>query len=160
MQLCKVISNEPIKNFICVYTEENGIKHARVAQRTLYRAKYCQCTRKEIKDFSEKQCYTHVERVNPACYIVEREKDWNLATIYYREVNGVKEVFDIHYHKNGNINGKRTQEQVIADTNAIIEECGFKLNLFIGEFMCNKKRRMRKTTPIREKHYTKIKVNS
>jgi hypothetical protein len=26
--------------------------------------------------------------------------------------------------------------------------------------MCNKKRRMRKTTPIREKQYTKIKVNS
>ena len=58
--------------------------------------------------------------------------------------------------KNSNINGKRTQEQVIEDTNAIIEECGFKLNLFIGEFMCNKKRRMRKTTPIIEKHYIKI----
>lgn len=160
MQLCKVIRNEPIKNFVCVYKEENGIKHARVAQKCIHRAKYCQCTKGEIKNFFEKQCYTHVERVNPACYIVEREKDWNLATIYYREVNGVKEVFDIHYHKNGNINGKRTEKQVIADTNAIIEECGFKLNLFIVEFMCNKKRRMRKTTPIREKHYMKIKVNS
>lgn len=160
MQLCKVIKNEPIKNFICVYTEENGIKHARVAQRTLYRAKYCQLTKKEIKEILEKPCYTHVERVNPSCWILEREKDWNLATIYYREVNGVKEVFDIHYHKNGNINGKRTEKQVIEDTNAIIEECGFKLNLFIGGFTCQKKRRMRKTTPIIEKQYTKIKVNS
>lgn len=160
MQLCKVIKNEPIKNFICVYTEENGIKHARVAQRTLYRAKYCQLTKKEIKEILEKPCYTHVEQVKTDCWILERERDWNLATIYYREVNGVKEVFDIHYHKNSNINGKRTEKQVIADTNAIIEECGFKLNLFIGEFMCNKKRRMCKTTPIIEKHYTKIKVNS
>ena len=160
MQLCKVIKNEPIKNFICVYTEENGIKHARVAQRTLYRAKYCQLTKKEIKEILEKPCYTHVEQVKTDCWILEREKDWNLATIYYREVNGVKEVFDIHYHKNSHINGKRTKEQVIEDTNSIIEECGFKLNLFIGEFMCNKKRRMRKTTPIIEKQYTKIKVNS
>ena len=156
MQLCKVIKNEPIKNFICVYTEENGIKHARVAQRTLYRAKYCQLTKKEIKEILEKPCYTNVEQVKTDCWILERERDWNLATIYYREVNGVKEVFDIHYHKNSNINGKRTEKQVIADTNAIIEECGFKLNLFIGEFMCNKKRRMRKTTPIIEKHYIKI----
>lgn len=160
MQLCKVISNEPIKNFICVYTEENGIKHARVAQKCIHRAKYCQLTKAEIKAVFGNYRYTHVEQVNPSCWIIERIKDWNLATIYYREVNGTKEVFDIHYHKNGNINGKRTQEQVIEDTNAILEECGFKLNLFIGEFMCNKKRRMRKTTPIREKHYTKIKVNS
>lgn len=157
MQLCKVIDNEPIKNFVCVYNEENGIKHARVAQRTIYRAKYCQCTKREIKDFFEKLCYTYVEQVNPACYIVEREKDWNLATIYYREVNGVKEVFDIHYHKNPNINGKRTEKQVIEDTNDILDECGFKLNLFIGGFMCMKKRRMRKTNPIKEKQYTKIK---
>lgn len=156
MQLCKVIKNEPIKNFICVYKEENGIKHARVAQRTLYRAKYCQLTKKEIKEILEKPCYTHVEQVKTDCWILERERDWNLATIYYREVNGIKEVFDIHYHKNGNINGKRTEKQVIEDTNSIIEECGFKLNLFIGEFMCNKKRRMRKTDPIIEKHYTKI----
>lgn len=160
MQLCKVISNELIKNFVCVYNEENGIKYARVAQRTLYRAKYCQLTKAEIKSVLENPCYTHVEQVKTDCWIIEREKDWNLATIYYREVNGVKEVFDIHYHKNGNINGKRTEKQVIEDTNVILEECGFKLNLFIGEFMCNKKRRMRKTTPIREKHYTKIKVNS
>ena len=48
--------------------------------------------------------------------IVEREKEWNLASIYYREVNGVKEVFDIHYHKNSHINGKRTEEQVIEET--------------------------------------------
>ena len=160
MQLCKVIKNEPIKNFICVYTEENGIKHARVAQRTLQRAKYCQLTKKEIKEILEKPCYTHVEQVKTDCWILERERDWNLASIYYREVDGVKEVFDIHYHKNSHINGKRTEDQVIADTNAIIEECGFKLNLFIGEFMCNKKRRMRKTDPIIEKQYTKIKVNS
>ena len=157
MQLCKVISNEPIKNFVCVYDEENGIKHARVAQRTLYRAKYCQLTKEEIKTILEKPCYTHVEQVKTDCWILEREKDWNLASIYYREVDGVKEVFDIHYHKNSHINGKRTEEQVIEDVNAILEECGFKLNLFIGEFMCNRKRRMRKTTPIREKHYTKIK---
>jgi hypothetical protein len=157
MQLCKVISNEPIKNYVCVYSEENGIKHARVAQRTLYLAKYCQLRKAEIKEILEKTCYTHVEQVKTDCWILEREKDWNLATIYYREDNGVKEVFDIHYHKNPNINGQRTEEQVIEDTNAILEECGFKLNLFIGEFMCNKKRRMRKTTPIREKQYTKIK---
>lgn len=157
MQLCKVISNEPIKNFICVYGEENSIKHARVAQRALYRAKYCQLTKAEIKSVLEKPCYTHVEQVKTDCWIIEREKDWDLATIYYREDNGVKEVFDIHYHKNPSINGKRTEEQVIEDTKAILEECGFKLNLSIGEFMCNKKRRMRKTTPIREKQYTKIK---
>ena len=117
-------------------------------------------TKKEIKEILEKPCYTHVEQVKTDCWIIEREKVWNLATIYYREVNGVKEVFDIHYHKNGNINGKRTEEQVIEDAHAILEECGFNLNLFIGEFMCNKKRRMRKTTPIIEKQYTKIKVNS
>ena len=156
MQLCKVIKNEPIKNFICVYKEENGIKLARVAQRTLYREKYCQLTKKEIKKILEKPCYTNVEQVKTDCWILEREKDWNLASIYYREVDGVKEVFDIHYHKNSHINGKRTEEQVIEDVNAILEECGFKLKLFIGEFMCNKKRRMRKTTRIREKHYTKI----
>ena len=160
MQLCKVISNEPIKNFVCVYDEENGIKHARVAQRTLYRAKYCQLTKEEIKTILEKPCYTHVEQVKTDCWILEREKDWNLASIYYREVDGVKEVFDIHYHKNSHINGKRTEEQVIEDVNAILEECGFKLKLFIGGFMSMKKRRMRKTDPIREKHYTKIKVNS
>lgn len=157
MQLCKVIDNEPIKNFVCVYNEENGIKHARVAQRTIYRAKYCQCTKKEIKDFLEKLCYTYVEQVSPDCYIVEREKEWNLASIYYREVNGVKEVFDIHYHKNGNINGKRTEKQVIEDTNDILEECGFKLNLFIGSFMCKKKRVQLKTNNHIEKRYTKIK---
>ena len=157
MQLCKVIDNEPIKNFVCVYNEENGIKHARVAQRTIYRAKYCQCTKKEIKDFLEKLCYTYVERVNSACWIVEREKDWNLATIYYREVNGVKEVFDIHYHKNGNINGKRTEEQVIEDANAILEECGFNINLFIGGFMAQKKAVQRKTNKHTVKQYTKIK---
>ena len=138
-------------------SEENGIKHARVAQRTLYRAKYCQCTKREIKDFLEKLCYTFVEQVNPACWIVEREKDWNLATIYYREVNGVKEVFDIHYHKNGNINGKRTQGQVIEDTNAILEECGFKLKNFIGSFMCHKKQVNRKTNRRIKKQYKKIK---
>ena len=44
MQLCKIIKNEPIKNFICVYNEENGIKHARVAQKSIHRAKYCQLT--------------------------------------------------------------------------------------------------------------------
>lgn len=157
MQLCKVISNEPIKNFICVYNEENGIKHARVSQRTIYRAKYCQCTKREIKDFLEKLCYTHVERVNPACWIVEREKDWNLASIYYHEVNGVKEVIDIHYHKNGHINGNRTEEQVIEDANAILEECGFKLKLFIGGFMSMKKQVQRKTNKHIEKRYTKIK---
>ena len=156
MQLCKVIKNEPIKNFICVYDEENGIKHAYVAQRTLYRAKYCQLTKEEIKTILEKPCYTHVEQVKTDCWILEREKDWNLASIYYREVDGVKEVFDIHYHKNSHINGKRTEEQVIEDVNAILEECGFKLKLFIGGFMSMKKRRMRKTDPIIEKHYTKI----
>ena len=97
MQLCKVIRNEPIKNFVCVYKEENGIKHARVAQRTIYRAKYCQLTKKEIKAVFGNYRYTHVEQVNPSCWIIERIKDWNLATIYYREVNGEKEVFDIHY---------------------------------------------------------------
>ena len=156
MQLCKVISNEPIKNFVCVYNEENGIKHARVAQRTIYRAKYCQCTKKEIEDFLVKLCYTFVEEVNSACYIIEREKDWNLASIYYREVNGVKEVLDIHYHKNGNRNGHRTEEQVIEDTNAILEECGFKLNLFIGGFMSHKKQVQLKTNKHTVKRYTKI----
>lgn len=157
MQLSKVISNEPIKNFVCVYGEENGIKHARVAQRTLYRAKYCQLTKAEIKDVLEKSCYTFVVRLNPACWIIEREKDWNLASIYYREVNGEKEVFDIHYHKNGNINGYRTEEQVIEDTNAILEECGFKLNLSIGGFISKKKQVQRKTNKHIEKQYTKIK---
>jgi hypothetical protein len=157
MQLCKVIKNEPIKNFICVYSEENGIKHARVAQRTLYRAKYCQLTRKEIKTVLDNPCYTHVEQLKTDNWILEREKEWNLATIYYHEVNGVKEVFDIHYHKNGNINGKRTQEQVIADTNAIIEECGFNINLFIGGFMAQKKAVQRKTNKHTVKQYTKIK---
>ena len=157
MQLCNVISNEPIKNFVCVYNEENGIKHARVAQRALYRAKYCQLTKAEIKDVLEKPCYTHVERVKTDCWIIEREKDWNLASIYYREVNGVKEVFDIHYHKNGNKNGHRTDEQVIEDTNAILEECGFKLNLFIGSFMSKKKQVQLKTNKHIEKRYTKIK---
>lgn len=156
MQLCKVIKNEPIKNFICVYGEENGIKHARVAQRTLYRAKYCQCTKKEIKNFLENPCYTHVDQVKTDCWIIEREKVWNLATIYYREVNGVKEVFDIHYHKNSNINGKRTEAQVIEDANAILEECEFKLNLFIGGFMCKKKRVQLKTNRHTVKRYTKI----
>lgn len=157
MQLCNVISNEPIKNFVCVYNEENGIKHARVTQRTLYRAKYCQLTKKEIKAVLEKLCYTHVEQVNPACWIVEREKDWNLASIYYHEVNGVKEVIDIHYHKNGNKNGHRTEDQVIEDANAILEECGFKLNLFIGGFMTYKKRVQLKTNKHTVKRYTKIK---
>ena len=157
MQLCKVIKNEPIKNFVCVYAEENGIKHARVAQKCIHRAKYCQLTRKEIKSVLGNPSYTHVEQTKTDCWILERVKDWNLASIYYREVDGVKEVFDIHYHKNGNSNGHRTEEQVIKDTNAILEECGFKLNLFIGEFMCNKKRRMRKTNPIKVKQYTKIK---
>ena len=156
MQLCKVIKNEPIKNFICVYTEENGIKHARVAQRTLYRAKYCQLTKKEIKEILEKPCYTHVEQVKTDCWIIEREKVWNLATIYYREVNGVKEVFDIHYHKNGNINGKRTEEQVIEDAHAILEECGFNLKLFIGGFMCHKKQVQLKTNKHTVKRYTKV----
>lgn len=156
MQLNKVISNEPIKNFVCVYKEENGIKHARVAQKTLYRAKYCQCTKREIKNFLVKLCYTFVEEVNPSCYIVEREKDWNLASIYYREVDGVKEVFDIHYHKNGNKNGHRTEEQVIKDANDILEECGFKLNLFIGGFMSYKKQVQLKTNKHTVKRYTKI----
>lgn len=156
MQLCKVISNKPIKNFICVYSEENGIKHARVAQRTIYRAKYCQCTKREIKNFLEKPCYTHVEQVKNDCLIIEREKVWNLATIYYQEVNGVKEVFDIHYHKNSSINGKRTEEQVIEDANAILEECGFKLKLFVGGFMCHKKRVQLKTNKHIVKRYTKI----
>lgn len=157
MQLCKIIENEPIKNFICVYAEENGIKHARVAQRTIHRAKYCQLTKKEIKEVLEKLCYTHVEQVKNDCWIIEREKDWNLATIYYREVNGVKEVFDIHYHKNGNINGHRTEEEVIEDTNNILEECGFKLNLFIGGFMTLKKQVQVKTNKHTVKRYTKIK---
>lgn len=156
MQLCKVIKNEPIKNFVCVYAEENGIKHARVAQKCIHRAKYCQLTRKEIKAVLGNPSYTHVEQTKTDCWILERVKDWNLASIYYREVDGVKEVFDIHYHKNGNSNGHRTEKQVIEDANAILEECGFKLNLFIGEFMCNKKRRMRKTNPIKVKQYTKI----
>lgn len=157
MQLCKVIKNEPIKNFICVYGEENGIKHARVAQRTLYRAKFCQLTKAEIKAVLEKSCYTHVEHIKTDGWILEREKEWNLASIYYREVNGVKEVFDVHYHKNGNINGKRTEEQVIKDTNAILEECGFKLKNFIGSFMCHKKQVNRKTNRRIEKQYKKIK---
>lgn len=157
MQLCKVISNELIKNYICVYGEENGIKHARVAQRTLYRAKFCQLTKVEIKAILEKPCYTHVEQVNGACWIIEREKQWNLASIYYREVNGVKEVFDIHYHKNGNINGHRTEEQVIEDVNTILEECGFKLKPFIGSFMCHKKQVNRKTNRQIKKQYNKIK---
>lgn len=156
MQLCKIIRNEPIKNFICVYKEENGIKHARVAQRSIHRAKYCQLTKAEIKTVLEELCYTHVEQVKTDCWIIEREKDWNLATIYYREVNGVKEVFDIHYHKNGNINGHRTEEEVIEDTNNILEECGFKLNLFIGGFMTQKKKIQRKTNKHIEKRYKKI----
>lgn len=156
MQLCKVISNEPIKNFVCVYDEENGVKHARVAQKTLYRAKYCQLTKAEIKSILEKSCYTHVEQVKTDCWILEREKDWNLATIYYREVNGVKEVFDIHYHKNSHINGKRTEEQVIEDTNTILEECGFNLKHFNSGFMCQKKQVNRKTNRHIEKQYTKI----
>lgn len=156
MQLCKVISNEPIKNFVCVYDEENGVKHARVVQRTLYRAKYCQLTKEEIKTILEKPRYTNVEQVKTDCWIIERIKDWNLATIYYREVNGVKEVFDIHYHKNGNINGRRTEEQVIEDTNAILDECGFKMNPFIVGFMCQKKQVQRKTNKHIEKQYTKI----
>lgn len=156
MQLCKVISDEPIKNFVCVYNEENGIKHARVAQKTLYRAKYCQLTKKEIKAVLENPCYTHVEQVKTDCWIIERKKDWNLATIYYREDNGVKEVFDIHYHKNSHINGKRTEEQVIEDTNAILEECGFNLKLFNGGFMCQKKQVNRKTNKRIEKQYTEI----
>lgn len=157
MQLCKVISNKPIKNFVCVYGEENGIKHARVAQKTIHRAKYHQLTKAEIKAISEKPCYTHVEQLNSACWIIEREKDWNLATIYYQEVNGVKEVLDIHYHKNGNINGHRTEEKVIEDTNTILEECGFKLKNFIGSFMCHKKQVNRKTNRRIEKQYKKIK---
>lgn len=157
MQLCKVISNEPIKNFVCVYGEENGIKHARVAQRSIHCAKYCQLTKAEIKAVLEKPCYTHVEQVKTDCWIIEREKDWNLASIYYREVNGVKEVFDIHYHKNGNINGHRTEEQVIEDANAILEECGFKLKLFIGGFMTYQKRVQLKTNKHTVKRYTKIK---
>ena len=156
MQLCKVISNEPIKNFVCVYDEENGVKHARVAQKTLYRAKYCQLTKEEIKSILEKSCYTHVEQVKTDCWILEREKDWNLATIYYREVNGVKEVFDIHYHKNSHINGKRTEEQVIEDTNTILDECGFNLKHFNSGFMCQKKQVNRKTNRHIEKQYTKI----
>lgn len=156
MQLCKIIRNEPIKNFICVYKEENGIKHARVAQKSIHRAKYCQCTKREIKNFLENPCYTYVEQVNSACWIIEREKQWNLATIYYREVNGEKEVFDIHYHKNGNVNGHRTEDEVIKDTNAILEECGFNLKLFNGGFMCQKKQVNRKTNKRIEKQYTEI----
>ena len=157
MQLCKIIKNKPIKNFICVYNEENGIKHARVVQKCIHRAKYCQLTRKEIKAVLGNPCYTHVEQLKTDNWILEREKDWNLASIYYREVNDVKEVFDIHYHKNGNINGHRTEEQVIEDANAILEECGFKLKLFIGEFMCQKKQVNRKTNKHTVKQYTKIK---
>lgn len=157
MQLCKVIKNEPIKNFVCVYAEENGIKHARVAQKCIHRAKYCQLTRKEIKDVLENPSYTHVERTKTDCFILERVKDWNLASIYYREVDGEKVVFDIHYHKNGNSNGHRTEEQVIEDVNAILEECGFKLNLFVGGFMAQKKAVQRKTNKHTVKQYTKIK---
>ena len=156
MQLNKIIKNEPIKNFICVYKEENGIKHARVAQKCIHRAKYCQLTRKEIKAVLSNPCYTHVEQVKTDNWILEREKDWNLASIYYREVNGVKEVFDIHYHKNGNKNGHRTEEQVIEDANAILEECGFKLNLFIGGFMSYQKAVQLKTNKHTVKRYTKV----
>ena len=125
-------------------------------KKTLYRAKYCQLTKEEIKSILEKSCYTHVEQVKTDCWILEREKDWNLATIYYREVNGVKEVFDIHYHKNSHINGKRTEEQVIEDTNTILEECGFNLKHFNSGFMCQKKQVNRKTNRHIEKQYTKI----
>jgi len=157
MQLCKIIRNEPIKNFICVYKEENGIKHVRVAQKSIHRAKYCQLTKAEIKGVFGNYRYTHVEQVKTDCWIIERIKDWNLASIYYHEVNGVKEVIDIHYHKNGNKNGHRTEEQVIEDANAILEECGFKLNLFIGGFMTYKKQVQRKTNKHTVKRYTKIK---
>lgn len=156
MQLSKIIKNEPIKNFICVYKEENGIKHARVAQRSIHRAKYCQLTKAEIKAVLEKLCYTHVEQVKTDCWIIEREKDWNLASIYYHEINGEKVVFDIHYHKNGNVNGHRTEDEVIKDTNAILEECGFKLNLFIGSFICQKKQVNRKTNRHTVKQYKNI----
>ena len=160
MQLCKVITNEPIKNYICVYGEENDIKHARVVQKSIHRAKYCQLTKEEIKDVLEKPCYTYVKRLNHSCWVIEREKQWNLATIYYREVNGEKEVFDIHYHKNGNINGHRTEDEVIKDTNSILEECGFNIKLFIGGFICQKKQVNRKTNRHTEKQYKKIKLHS
>ena len=156
MQLCKIIRNEPIKNFICVYKEENGIKHARVAQKCIHRAKYCQLTKAEIKAVFGNYRYTHVEQVKTDCWIIERIKDWNLASIYYHEVNGVKEVIDIHYHKNGNVNGHRTEDEVIKDTNAILEECGFDIKLFIGGFICQKKQFNRKTNRHTEKQYKKI----
>ena len=135
MFLAKLYKYEPIKNFVMVQAVENGIICAQVCQRVLVRAKYANVTENEQNSFA--RC-TLVEKINDRTYIVERTRVCNLATIYYRVINGQKEVFDIHYHKNGNKNGYRNEEQVIKDTNAILEECKFTQNLIIGAFMCNR----------------------
>lgn len=135
MFLAKLYKYEPIKNFVMVQKVENNILQAQVCQRALVRAKYANVTENEQNSFA--RC-THIEKVNDRTYIVERTRVCDLATIYYRVINGQKEVFDIHYHKNGNRNGYRDEEQVIKDTNIILEECKFTQNLIIGGFMCNK----------------------
>ena len=155
MFLVKLYKYEPIKNFVMVQAVENGIIRAQVCQRVLVRVKYANVTENEQNSFVK--C-THIEKVKDNTYITERIRVCNLATIYYRVVNGQKEIFDIHYHKNGNKNGYRNEEQVIKDTNAILEECEFIQNLIIGGFMCKQNHTNCKTPGVKHTKKTYIKL--
>lgn len=137
MKLIHIIKNEPIKNFIGVTSEKDDIKCACVCQKVMFKAEY-ECLSKVDRSHALKSPFA--QQIDEMIITVERERIFNLASIYYREIDGVKKIFDIHYHSGKTLNGFRTEDCVVKDTNAILEDNGYVLDLVVGGFMGRKRR--------------------
>lgn len=156
MTFLRLLEYTPIRQFVLKHKEKDGVTEAFVCERTRIRTEVANATRKEFNQLLPK--IENGETAVPnSKFVVAREKVNNLATIYFLETENGPRVFDIHYHLNNSRNGFRTEEQVKADTLAILKTAGYAVELSVGTFICKQKRTGNKNTKQRRhvKEYRK-----
>lgn len=139
MQFIKLLEYTPQRQFILRHKEQDGILEAFVCERAYIRTQVANATKREFEQVLDKvEDAAHADCEGK--FVIAREKLVNLATIYcIKSDDGELIVFDIHYHKNGYINGFRTEEKVKTDTLAILKHSNYRIGLSIGAFMSNKR---------------------
>lgn len=162
MQLCTLIDFESLSWYISNPKEKCGIKVAHCMEKAHIKAKYRNATKKEYQllepYIAEKD---RIAAQTGKSFVYEREKLFNLATIYYKQdasTGMLPVVIDIHYHLNRSKNGYRNEADVRKNVNDMLLSFGYQKDLVMGGYTCEKKHTGRNTSHARKhiKQYKKV----
>lgn len=158
MILDKVLENNPVSWYITQYDQKSPVKKAGLIEVVRFKGQYHNVSKKEMAEIEP-----YVDSVDNLYaglpVTVTRTRKYNLATIYYvgsLHDGVIPTVVDIHYHRNGWLNGRRSEKELRKAVDDMLLSFAYQKNLIIGAYDCNKKRVFKDGKRKHTKKYVKI----